>query len=196
MQIGELASGWLSLVLDNASEQMRELVQATPRLVGGLCRLGESGSAQARVFAGMCIQQLLKAGGAKRAESLIGLANFPPCINSMLCSPMQEERLSGTLILAELIHQGGEDAVQRIFSYCAVAVASLLANLSESVQFDGLVGLWCVGRLARTRSGRKALKEADTIDLLRRWSKMPHFVGPEKDPEHVMTAQVDIHVMK
>ena len=193
VEIGELASGWLALVLDNPSVSIRELVHTTPGLISGLCRLGESGSAQARIFAGICLQQTLKAGGAWRAESLIGLTNFPPCINSLLCSPVQEERLSGTLILAELIQQGGEEAVQLIFGNCAVALASLLSNLSESIQTDGLVGLWCVGRLARTRSGRKALKEADTIDLLRRWSKTADFVGPGKDPEHMLTAQVDAH---
>ena len=105
LQIGELASGWLSLVLDSVSDQNREIVYVTPGLVSAFCRLGESGSAQARVFAGICLQKLLKRGGGARAASLISLASFSPCINSMLCSPLPEERLSGTLILSELISQ-------------------------------------------------------------------------------------------
>jgi hypothetical protein len=46
--------------------------------------------------------------GSKRARELIQMPSFPPCINSMLCSPLEEERLSGTLILGELIGEGGE----------------------------------------------------------------------------------------
>jgi len=195
LQIGELASGWLSLVLDRSSDQNREIVYATPGLVSAFCRLGESGSAQARVFAGMCLQQLLKGGGGTRAASMISLPSFSPCINSMLCSPLPEERLSGTLILSELISQGEEEAVKLIFRTCAVAVASLLANLAEGVKSDELVGLWCVGRLARTQCGRKALKEADTLDLLCLWSKSPDFVGPGKDPEHILTAQVTPYIL-
>ena len=53
------------------------------------------------------------------------------------------------------VHLSSQEAVNLIFRTCAVAVASLLASLRQSNQADALVGLWCVGRLARSSSGRK-----------------------------------------
>ena len=137
----------------------------------------------------MCLKELLKGMGKKNASALISLESFPPCINSMLCSPLEEERLSGSLVLAELIGEGGEGAVHLIFSTCAVAVASLLSGLADNIQSDCLVGLWCVGRLARTSSGIRALQEADTIEMLQRWSNAPFFVGEGKDAEYMLMAQ-------
>jgi hypothetical protein len=101
-----------------------------------------------------------------------------------------------------------------------VAVASLLASLRQSIQADALVGLWCVGRLARSSSGRKvgfnpvrmrtcilahehiktrshtqymkqALKEAETVELLRRWAKSHNFAneGEAYEAEHLLATQ-------
>jgi len=72
-QIGELACGWLSLVVDNSSRRLRKIVLATPGLVSGLCTLGENGSAQARVFAGMCLKEILKGMGTECAIYTINM---------------------------------------------------------------------------------------------------------------------------
>jgi len=53
----------------------------------------------------------------------------------------------------------------------------------------------CVGRLARTRSGRKALAEADTLDLLQQWAMTRDFVGGGKDEERILVAQVYICIV-
>jgi hypothetical protein len=57
----------------------------------------------------------------------------------------------------DCLYVWAQEAVNLIFRTCAVAVASLLASLRQSIQADALVGLWCVGRLARSSSGRKVV---------------------------------------
>ena len=187
-QVGELASGWLSLVVDKASRALRASVLGTPGLVDNLCCLAENGSAQARVFAGMCLRELHVGMGLDRALALISMPSFPPCINSMLCSPIKEEQLSGTLILAELIGEGGERAVNCIFGACAVAMASLLGTLEASVHSGNLAALWCVGRLARTTSGRIALREAGITALMLSWVKSHEFTQG-RSPEFAFEAR-------
>ena len=143
---------------DGTPRPFRESLWGTPGLVDALCRIGENGSAQARVFAGMCLKEMLKGAcpwrlywststrwsrslplamgalkfpslagmGYKRARELIEMPGFPPCINSMLCSPLEEERLSGTLILGELIGEGGE-VTACMLAYTSDAMAGMLA---------------------------------------------------------------------
>lgn len=45
---------------DGTPRPFREALWGTPGLADALCRIGENGSAQARVFAGMCLKELLK----------------------------------------------------------------------------------------------------------------------------------------
>jgi hypothetical protein len=66
--------------------------------------------------------------GYKRARELIEMPGFPPCINSMLCSPLEEERLSGALILGELIGEGGE-VTACMLAYTSEPMAGMLAKI-------------------------------------------------------------------
>ena len=69
MQIAELACGWLALDVDGAPRRHRACVLDTPAMLNGLCCLGENGSAQARVFAGMCLKELLKGNHVRFSTS-------------------------------------------------------------------------------------------------------------------------------
>jgi len=64
--------------------------------------------------------------GFKCARELIEMPGFPPCINSMLCSPLEEERLRGALILGELIGEGGE-VTACMLAYTSEPMAGMLA---------------------------------------------------------------------
>ncbi len=63
------------------------------------------------------------------------MPGFPPCINSMLCSPLEEERLSGTLILGELIGEGGE-VTSCMLAYTSEPMAGVLASMRFPAVFE------------------------------------------------------------
>ena len=57
--IAHLLTAW-GACPDGTPRPLREAVLVTPGLANALCRIGENGSAQAGVFAGMCLKELLK----------------------------------------------------------------------------------------------------------------------------------------